>query len=77
MKDLKEITGFFFGKAEYFISDSHGNEILMKVFYKDNYFQLEVIKKFDKNILLLTNESEKVALDLLKRKHNVNFAKLI
>ena len=70
MKNLKYITNFVFDKAQYEISDRNGNFGLLKIDYKNNKYDFKTVQKSIK----LIKEADRVAKDLLKRKHGVNFA---
>ena len=72
--DFKNIKSFKFDKAQYFVGDGRGNELLLKVNYKDNKFDLEAKKTNGGGMKVLQNAVAIVAKDLLKRKHGVNFA---
>lgn len=68
----KTISKFIFNKAQYFVSDGNGCEIVLEIDYFHNKFLIkklsgEVVQDFDKEIKL-------IAQDLLKRKYRKNFA---
>lgn len=67
------ITGFIFHKAEYLIQDAEGSQILLKINYKNNSFLLKIIKS-EKGVYLFQKTASLLARNLLKRKHNKNFA---
>ena len=66
----KFITKFLFNKAQYVTTDSFGREFILEIDYWNNDFVIngEII---DEEV---ANELRHIALDLLKRKHNKNFA---
>lgn len=68
------ISSFYFQTARYLVSDEFGNEVVLENNYHQKTFKLKTVKKVDANILVLKQKLEKVAVDLLERKHNVNFA---
>ena len=70
----KAITTLYFNQASYFVGDNHGNELLLKINYYDNKFDLKKNKIKNGNISLLIKEAEEIARDLLKRKSRVNRA---
>ncbi len=67
----KYIKKFIFNKAEYFVGDGNGEEIILSIDYFNNKFKVVEKTKSNGDI---KNEAEKIAKDLLKRKHKVNFA---
>jgi hypothetical protein len=69
MKNLKNINSFVFNYAQYEITDISGNRGLLKIDYKNKTHSYEGIADQD-----LTLELNKIARDLLSRKHGVNFA---
>ena len=71
MKNLKYIKSFVFDYAQYEVADESGNKGLLKVYYKTNTFDVETAGLNGKK---LKTEASKIAKDLLKRKHGVNFA---
>lgn len=68
------ITDYYFQKATYLIRDKHGNELLLKNNYMAKKFK--IVPKVIKNSKYETLRSEvsRTAMDLLERKHAVNFA---
>ncbi len=60
---------FLFDIAKYKAVDENGTKILLVVDYKNNSFSFE-----GKGTAKLRRELSLIAKDLLKRKHNVNFA---
>lgn len=72
MKNSKYIRHFYFGFAEYRVSDGAGDEVNLLVNYKDNSF---LIKSLGKRVNTAFREELRLfAGDLLKRKHNTDFA---
>ncbi|OGM74828.1 hypothetical protein A2382_03370 [Candidatus Woesebacteria bacterium RIFOXYB1_FULL_38_16] len=71
MLKTKYINEFYFEKARYRISDGKNNVFFLDVDYKNNCFSTTFIK----SVALgnMKSEVEKIARDLLSRKHNVNF----
>jgi hypothetical protein len=72
MLKLKYTKGFFFDYAQYRVSDGNGNDVLLKVDYKNNNFTLESNGNNKDNNF--ENEIRKFAKDMLAKKHGVNFA---
>lgn len=77
MKKLIHTKSFLFEKAQYVLSDSKGNSLLLTVDYKKNKHADLVIKKNGGGYKKLQREAGKVAKDLLERKHKVNFVRSI
>lgn len=69
------IERLYFNQASYFVGDNKGNNILLKVNYKRNRFDLEIDNEKDDNIKILQEEAKRLANDLLRRKSGINFAK--
>lgn len=65
----KSITLFLFQKAVYKVADTD-NSALLEVNYRDNSFKVTGTGFSN----AFENELQEVAKDLLKRKHNKNFA---
>ncbi|MEK7163876.1 MAG: hypothetical protein AAB768_01890 [Patescibacteria group bacterium] len=65
----KNITKFYFDKAKYLVGDALGNEFFLEVDYKNGKFKLsgKLPNPQKTNI-------ETFALDLIKRKHGINFS---
>lgn len=61
---MAKITKFYFNKASYLVGD-HQNEALLVVDYKNNKFGYDGRRK---------RAVVRIARDLLRRKHGVNFA---
>ena len=74
MKIGKNVTSFFFSKAEYYVGDENGNKVLIKVDYRNSKFAFRILQRRSVGIVVLKNEAGKFAQDLLKRKSKVNFA---
>lgn len=72
MRNLKHITSFVFGEAHYHLQSKTGEEVLLVVHYKKNYFEIKSVSGIATKAFLA--ESGKIAKDLLSRKHAVNFA---
>jgi hypothetical protein len=66
----KYITRFEFDSAQYKI-DNNLDSLLLQVDYKNRKYKIVSKNKLSKEF---TNEVRKIARDLLKRKHGVNFA---
>lgn len=73
MKQAKSIKHFYFDFAQYQVSDGISDEILLKVHYKENSYDITQIRGV-KNEAFRAEVSQ-FAEDLLKRKHNTDFAK--
>lgn len=73
MQDKKLIKHFFFGFAEYHVSDGTRDEVLLRVNYKENSFVIESLGSAENEHF--RRELSSFAQDLLKRKHNTDFAK--
>jgi len=73
MKDKKSIKHFFFGSASYFVSDGEGDEVLLQVDYKGNSFMIKSLGVRENKQFRIDLAS--FARDLLRRKHNTDFAK--
>ena len=73
MKNTKFIKHFFFGSAQYFVSDGKGDEVLLQVNYKGNTFAIKTLGKTQNEHF--REELKGFAKDLLRRKHKTNFAK--
>lgn len=72
MKNLKYTKTFIFDYAQYKLADRQGDQIILKIDYAKNK---HAIKSLTKTIhLRFRKEASKIARDLLKRKHKVNFA---
>ncbi|EKD62417.1 MAG: hypothetical protein ACD_52C00175G0002 [uncultured bacterium] len=65
-----QIKTFYFKRAEYFVGDANGSEILLKIDYKNKKYELE--NKGKKNGILV-REAKKIGKSLIKRKHGMNF----
>ena len=70
----KYINKFLFDKAKYMLEDTFGNSIFVAVNYRENYFKIIERQTLTSDINLLIDEAGNIAKDLLKRKHDVNFA---
>ena len=46
MIDIKHIKTFIFNHAQYKMSDEKGNEIILKIDYKNNSYSLKNISKY-------------------------------
>ncbi len=71
MLKTTHITKFLFQKADYYLSNEKGNELLLKVNYKNNTYLVKNLSVVNPD---LNEEAKKIAKNLLVRKHNVNFA---
>lgn len=69
MEKFEKINAFFFDKAQYKVSDSFGNTVVLKVDYWNNSYEL--IGKLEKSAM---EEINIFAKSILRRKHAVNFA---
>ncbi len=72
MEKPQTIKHFFFGFAQYRVSDGKGDEVLLKVNYQDNVFHIESLG--DECNDLFRQELAQFAMGLLKRKHSTDFA---
>ena len=75
MQDLKNIKMFIFSSAEYHLGDGNGDEVLLKIDYKNNKYSLKNKGKIQN--ANFRREINVVARDLLLRKHGVDFAKKV
>lgn len=62
---MVKIKKFIFDEAHYLLEDERGNQIRLNMYYAENRFEIEGIQ---------SELAEKIAVDLLKKKHAVNFA---
>lgn len=68
----KHIKMFVFDKAQYFVGDGNGNNVILQINYHLNTFEVR-----SKKVIVdqhFTKEVEKIAKELLHRKHGKNFA---
>jgi hypothetical protein len=75
MRKTKHIKSFLFDKAQYRVGDENGNELLMKVDYKNGKYALVDLEFSNEKMKSLKREAGEIATDLIKRKSKVNFAK--
>jgi len=75
MQDLKNIKMFIFSSAEYHLGDGNGDEVLLKIDYKNNKYSLKNKGKIQN--ANFRREIDVVARGLLLRKHGVDFAKKV
>lgn len=73
MKQLPTIKQIYFGFAEYRVSDGKGDRVLLRVNYRNNSY--EIVSTGSTSHHAFRDELVLFAEDLLKRKHNTNFAK--
>jgi hypothetical protein len=73
MRTTKFIKHFFFGHAEYHASDGNGDSVILRVHYKDNYYEIE--NTGESHNESFRTELGEFAEDLLKRKHNTDFVR--
>ena len=66
------IDSFRFKQAEYSIGDGNGAEVILRMDYKNNSFELRGNNTTANKHFL--EEVQQIAHDLLERKHGVNFA---
>lgn len=66
------IKEFRFNQAEYYLSDTNGNKITLKIDYHNNKYQ--ILSQKTNVDSLVEHEIKSLAKDLLKRKHRKNFA---
>lgn len=66
------IKSFIFGYAQYRLGDGANGKVLLEIDYANNKYKLRDVG--DDTNKLFNAEARKVARDLLKRKHGVNFA---
>lgn len=83
MRELKTIKELMFGTADYHISDGNGDALVLHVDYKNGTYNLSNLSNSRQGDTVSPSNPEfrkevsKLADDLLKRKHGVNFAKRI
>lgn len=68
------VKTFLFNKAQYRVGDEKGNQILLKIDYWNNSFEIETLKNGKSGFLFLKKEGKRIAKDLLNKKHKVNFS---
>lgn len=71
MTNVQYIRKFMFNFARYRLSDEKGSELFLEINYKNNTY--EVIPLSDELNGLFLKEAQKVAENLLSRKHDANF----
>jgi hypothetical protein len=71
MKNQKHIKSFIFDYAQYQLGDNSNGSVLLQVDYTNNKYKLKSTGVVNHS---LDTEAKKIARDLLKRKHGVNFA---
>lgn len=72
MKKAYTIRHFFFNFAEYRVSGGSSDEVLLRVYYKDNRYEIVSVKGQENRAF--RKELSAFAEDLLRRKHNMDFA---
>jgi hypothetical protein len=72
MKQTTYIKHFYFGNAVYHVSDGVGDEVVLRVNYKENSFLLESVS--GEPNAAFRKEVREFAGDLLSRKHKTDFA---
>jgi hypothetical protein len=72
MKQLKTIKTFEFDSAHYRLDDGRGNSVMLDIDYKNNQYHITNASRSDNQAF--RQEIAEVAVDLLRRKHGVNFA---
>jgi len=70
MKTIKHINSFMFQRAQYLLSDGRSGSAVLKVDYAGNTYEISDSSTVDE---AFKAEIHRVAQDLLKRKHGVNF----
>lgn len=71
MTNVQHIQTFMFDFAKYQLQDQAGSVVILEINYAHNSHRVRLVSnKADKNFLL---EVHRVAVNLLARKHNVNF----
>ena len=75
MKKHKSIKRFMFGSAQYNVSDGNGSNIVLRIDYEHGTYALEDKDKIPNGPF--RQEVASIALDLIKRKHGVNFAEQV
>ncbi len=68
---MVKIARFYFDNATYRVADENDNEVLLMVDYKNNRFELVEQEARAKDFV---EKVGLIAVDLLKKKHGVNFA---
>jgi hypothetical protein len=75
MQNLKHVKEFIFNRARYLVGDGNGGSVYLDIDYQEKKFLVgENGGNMDKDLLV---EAEKIARNLISRKHGVNFAKKI
>ena len=75
MKLTENIQEFIIGAAHYYVSGKEGDEVILQIDYRNNTYVLEKRSKFLSRVF--QQEVSRIAQDLLKRKHGVNFAEQV
>lgn len=68
----KYIKKFIFDKAQYYVGDGNGNEVLLKINYYNKTYRLHTKTKITDQ--KFENDLKGIAEELLERKHGKNFA---
>ena len=71
---IKLIDRFYLGIATYYVLDSDGNKVKLRVDYWGNKVGIENLAVINDRITKLRNKVMIVGKNLLDRKHKVNFA---
>jgi hypothetical protein len=74
MARLSKIKSFYFNRAEYNITDTYGNEIILRIDYNGKNVEIEKICTQNDEIESLIAEAKLVAFDLIGRKSDNNRA---
>ncbi len=61
-----------FNKAQYFVGDGNGCELILEIDYFNNKYLIIGAKSVNVNV---ENEARQIAMNLLNRKHGKNFAR--
>ena len=72
MENAQSIKHFYFGFAKYHVSDGAGDDVELKVNYKDNSYEIVSLGNTFNEVF--RKELAQFATGLLKRKHHKDFA---
>lgn len=70
----KLIDKFYLGTATYYVLDSDGNKIQLRVDYWDNKIKINNLTVISEQIVKMRDKVKAIGKSLLDRKHKVNFA---
>lgn len=69
----KIVTKFYFQNAKYLVGDDNGNEVFLKIDYKNSYYAINPVTK-TATIKTFMDQVKIVAQKLIIKKHGVNFS---